>query len=56
MCGSRGEGYVFSIPARQKNSRDSLEAGLLDFLARVADEWSETPSTSAAPHGSERGS
>lgn len=51
-CTNTPEGYAFSIPSKQKLSRDSLETGLLGFLARVAGEWSATPSTSDAPAGS----
>lgn len=51
-CTNRGGGYVFSIPTRRSFSRDSLEAGLLAYLERVAGGWSGTPSTFAAPNGS----
>ena len=55
-CSSRGEDYAFSIPGKPKPSRDSLEAGLLAFLAHVVAAWSATPSTSDAPIGSRSGS
>lgn len=42
-CTSQGVGYVFSIPAKPNPSKGSLEAGLLAFLARAVEEWSETP-------------
>lgn len=42
-CTSQGEGYAFSIHAKQKPSKDSPEAGLLAFLEAAVDECSETP-------------
>lgn len=53
MCSSQNEGYVFSIPAKQKPSKDSPEAGLLAFLAHAVGQCSATPSTSDAPSGSD---
>ena len=35
---SNTKGYVFSLPRNAKASKDFLEAGLLDFLARAVEE------------------
>jgi hypothetical protein len=40
---SRGEGYEFYLSKRQKPSRDSHEAGLLDFLNDAVARWLERP-------------
>jgi hypothetical protein len=52
-CTSQGEGFVYSIPSRQKLSRDSPEAGLMAFLAQLVSGCLETPSTFAVLNGSE---
>lgn len=43
FCSSRGSGYAFSLPKRQKASRDSPEAGLLDFLNAAVEQCLARP-------------
>jgi len=51
-CSSRGEGFAFSIPSKPKDSKGSLEDGLLDWLGTSVAAYLATPSASPSPSGS----
>jgi hypothetical protein len=43
FCSSLGAGYEFYLPKRRKPSKDSPEAGLLDFLNGAVAQWLAKP-------------